>query len=320
MVGTEAKATRTGTCRRCGASVETGSRGRIAALCKPCKRERNAERSRKPKPQKCDFCQCVFVAACRRKFCDACHKCFFFNARKAICLNCNGEFAVASQGGNVSGKYCRRSCWVEHKRRLHAEKEILRSLKRRREAERKAQGKAERKRWLSECKQLGAWAWEWNAPLRQARSRKRTRPKWSRKHTSRARKRGLPRTYGEVMSIERIGQRDAWVCQLCMEPIEDTATRKGPGAPCVDHIVPIGHTMNTKHGHTPENVQIAHRRCNEAKGSTLACESLLDCDDPRRHVESLGIDQTPPTRVASVGTFPRHGQPRVPCNIISDRL
>jgi hypothetical protein len=74
-------------------------------------------------------------------------------------------------------------------------------------------------------------------------------------------------------------------------PIADTQLRDGPLAPCIDHVVPINHPRNHKHGHTADNVQLAHRRCNEIKGASLASESLLSCDSPRAHVRALNIDQ-----------------------------
>jgi len=65
-------------------------------------------------------------------------------------------------------------------------------------------------------------------------------------------------------------------------------------SPCVDHIVPLNHKANTRHGHTLENVQIAHRKCNEAKGCSIACPSLFECSNPRLHVREMSINQTPP--------------------------
>jgi hypothetical protein len=75
--------------------------------------------------------------------------------------------------------------------------------------------------------------------------------------------------------------------------IDDAKGRNRPLSPCIDHIVPINHRDNTRHGHTSENVQIAHRQCNEAKGCLVACESLLTCDNPREWLAIAGIDQTP---------------------------
>jgi hypothetical protein len=40
-----------------------------------------------------------------------------------------------------------------------------------------------------------------------------------------------------------------------------------------------------------DNVQIAHRVCNERKGCSVAHESLLSCASPREHLVASGIDQ-----------------------------
>jgi hypothetical protein len=112
-------------------------------------------------------------------------------------------------------------------------------------------------------------------------------------HQSRCRRRGLPRMYGRCVSLKAVGERDRWVCQLCNKPTAGRSRDCGPLSPCVDHIVPIGHPGNRSHGHVPNNIQIAHRVCNESKGCSIACPSLLDCIDPREHVRMNGINQTP---------------------------
>jgi 5-methylcytosine-specific restriction endonuclease McrA len=145
--------------------------------------------------------------------------------------------------------------------------------------------------YLSKCVAVAEWMLEWDEPLRKKRMKKRHKPKGSKKHATRCRKRGLPRSYGREMSIESIGERDGWVCQLCMWPIEDRESRKSPLSPCVDHIVPLNHQANTRHGHTLQNVQVAHRRCNEAKGCSVACETLLHCESPREWLVTAGITQ-----------------------------
>lgn len=147
--------------------------------------------------------------------------------------------------------------------------------------------------YLEKCASFADWMQEWDAPLRGRRVRRASKQKGSRNHTVRAKRRGLPRSYSVAMSIDRVGDRDGWVCQLCMCPIDDHMARSGPYSPCVDHIVPLNHNANTRHGHTPDNVQIAHRRCNEKKGCSVACPSLFECDNPRKHVRDAAIDQTP---------------------------
>jgi hypothetical protein len=115
------------------------------------------------------------------------------------------------------------------------------------------------------------------------------------------------------MELPSVGHRDQWVCGLCSEAIIDPLSRSGPDSPCVDHIVPLNHPANTRHGHTDDNVQIAHRKCNEAKGCTVACPSLFECDNQREYVKKMSIDQTPPGWQAPEKCHQRH-DPGCPVN------
>jgi 5-methylcytosine-specific restriction endonuclease McrA len=56
-------------------------------------------------------------------------------------------------------------------------------------------------------------------------------------------------------------ERDAWVCQLCGDPVERDATERRL-RPSLDHIVAIAHGGS----HTWDNVQLAHVGCNCRKG------------------------------------------------------
>lgn len=111
------------------------------------------------------------------------------------------------------------------------------------------------------------------------------------RHQSRAKRMGLPRMYGKDVSLPVIAERDGWVCQLCMEPVDTAHGRNHTRAPSIDHIVPLGHPSNRTHGHTPNNLQLAHRSCNALKQCRVACVSLFDCIDPREHVRINRIDQ-----------------------------
>lgn len=80
--------------------------------------------------------------------------------------------------------------------------------------------------------------------------------------------RGLP---VEKIKRSEIGRRDKWICGICKEPVDpnapnlDSKTGKNNGEhPSLDHIVPVVHPHFP--GHIKSNVQISHRKCNQAKG------------------------------------------------------
>jgi hypothetical protein len=296
MEGTEATATRCGTCRKCGVAVSSrGRRGRTPSICVACKKDAEKERPPFRRTNSCKKCASEFEASSKQtKFCQSCRP----KAEMMTCVICQTVRKKSAGGGNSVGLCCSKKCAGilrsrNAKERARARGDGLRSLlsyckklinEERLEASRE---------YLSKCVAVAEWMYEWDKPLRARRAHRRTRAKGCRKHTARASKRGLPRSYSRSMSLPAIGDRDAWTCRLCMRPIVDPHDRKSPLSPCIDHIVPINHPENSRHGHTPDNVQVAHRRCNEAKGCSVACESLLTCDSPREWLAIAGIDQTP---------------------------
>jgi 5-methylcytosine-specific restriction endonuclease McrA len=54
----------------------------------------------------------------------------------------------------------------------------------------------------------------------------------------------------------------AWVCQLCGQPIDPTASATSPWRWTKDHILPI----DAGGGNDLDNLQPAHLRCNQSKG------------------------------------------------------
>jgi hypothetical protein len=61
----------------------------------------------------------------------------------------------------------------------------------------------------------------------------------------------------------RIAERDNWRCQLCHRKINRKLKWPHPMSPSLDHILPL--SLGGKH--EPENVQLAHIRCNSLKGA-----------------------------------------------------
>lgn len=65
------------------------------------------------------------------------------------------------------------------------------------------------------------------------------------------------------INIYNIYKRDRWKCGICGLRVNVKLKHPHPYSPSLDHIVPL-----SKGGsHTPENVQLAHLRCNLSKGN-----------------------------------------------------
>lgn len=83
-------------------------------------------------------------------------------------------------------------------------------------------------------------------------------------HKRRALKKGA--STGEPVLLAEIAERDAWMCGLCAEAVDPELTWPDPLSKSLDHVMPL-----TRGGaHDPSNVQLAHLRCNTAKGNRVA--------------------------------------------------
>lgn len=92
-----------------------------------------------------------------------------------------------------------------------------------------------------------------------------------------------------VESIDRllVWERDGGVCGICGKVISGNFT--------IDHIIPL--SRGGKHCY--ENVQIAHGKCNNQKGSLLPWEITLKGRPPNRHSKGFINRRTAPSlRVA----------------------
>lgn len=95
-------------------------------------------------------------------------------------------------------------------------------------------------------------------------SRSTARKQYGRKHTDRARKKGVPRCYS--IRSTKVFERDGWRCQLCGKRIPKRLQGTNDDrAPSIDHIIPLSHPESP--GHVWSNVQCAHRACNTAKSA-----------------------------------------------------
>jgi hypothetical protein len=62
----------------------------------------------------------------------------------------------------------------------------------------------------------------------------------------------------ESFTLEEIGDRDGWVCGICLDPIDQQFAAPDARSPSIDHVKAIfaGGT------HTRDNVRITHLYCN----------------------------------------------------------
>jgi len=69
--------------------------------------------------------------------------------------------------------------------------------------------------------------------------------------------------YVEPVSLTVLRLRDNDTCRLCGEPVDFTRRQPDPRAATIDHVIAL-----TRGGeHSYRNTQLAHFRCNMAKGA-----------------------------------------------------
>jgi len=61
-----------------------------------------------------------------------------------------------------------------------------------------------------------------------------------------------------------IYERDDWICQLCMEPVDPALPHHDNWSATLDHI--RCRSWDEEPDHTPENLRLAHRWCNSVRG------------------------------------------------------
>lgn len=87
-------------------------------------------------------------------------------------------------------------------------------------------------------------------------------------HRRRALKRG--NATGRPVDLLAIAERDEWTCQLCHEPVDPALQYPDPMSKSEDHVLPL-----SKGGaHDPDNVQLAHLRCNVIKGARTPADLM----------------------------------------------
>lgn len=79
-----------------------------------------------------------------------------------------------------------------------------------------------------------------------------------------------------------IFERDGWVCQLCLKPVDRSLPSGDPGAPTIDHVVPVALGGD----HADDNLRLAHRWCNNSRNTMDLAEwrRLKAIQEPLRAV------------------------------------
>lgn len=76
---------------------------------------------------------------------------------------------------------------------------------------------------------------------------------------------------GAPVVFAEIAERDGWKCRLCGKRVKRSQAWPHPLSPSLDHVVPL----TCGGAHDPANVQLAHLRCNSAKGNRGGGEQLM---------------------------------------------
>lgn len=180
------------------------------------------------------------------KFCS--DECFNIHRKEYLekrrferkCEGCGAEFKTNNEGQ----QYCSKDCYFDSIRLYppslceYCGKEF-----------RSKKGRAN-KFCSRECfrKQTGAAEWKVKRGLRNIT------------HIRRAKALGLQY---EVINIEKEFDKYNWVCGICGKPVDKFLPYPNPESASIDHIKP----MSKGGDHTKDNIQLAHLKCNLAKGN-----------------------------------------------------
>lgn len=243
----------TSPCSSCGKAVRrrvTSTSVPICRDCPPLGASHGTDRRYKS-GCRCDECRAAWNARCRQHQEAARARGYVRPDRRdrpqpPSCAVCSEPLLI-----NTPGATTHVACQAEAGRRE----------KRRREARAKAakaaRGTESRSAWVSgEC-----------AQCLQVFTRKGTPSRFCSKRCSGKAKSTRRRWKIAMRDRLAIYERDAWTCQLCMEPVDPDLMTTDPiddWAPSLDHIEPQAHALIPDH--SPENLRLAHRWCNSVRG------------------------------------------------------
>jgi hypothetical protein len=106
--------------------------------------------------------------------------------------------------------------------------------------------------------------------------------------------------------IDELGDRDDWTCWVCDGEVDSRAPAGSPHAASVDHVIPRARGGTND----PDNLRLAHRRCNGQRGSRLP---ELDWPD------DLGVHEPAPLWPVLQRALRRRGDWEVVAAVADDR-
>lgn len=200
---------------------------------------------------------------CRRECADRskpkCHRGY------AVCKQCNKTYLIEHH--DTRGKFCSKECYFAWKRVRAEAAKARRAMERvaRLQVYADAKQAAAIVRLTSTCRQCGKVFLGHRAGLRYCSDDCRRRYS---NHYREASRRSKLRENGRVdhsISIQRLSERDGVRCHICGGKMRLKGNRNHDNAPSIDHLIPV--SMGGTH--TWDNVKLAHRKCNSAKGNNL---------------------------------------------------
>jgi endogenous inhibitor of DNA gyrase (YacG/DUF329 family) len=78
-------------------------------------------------------------------------------------------------------------------------------------------------------------------------------------------RRRAPGAGASLYADREIFERDGWICQICVQPVDPTVPRTHPDGATIDHVVPLSRGGPD----TRDNVVTAHWRCNRDKSNRI---------------------------------------------------
>lgn len=76
---------------------------------------------------------------------------------------------------------------------------------------------------------------------------------------------------GRTISITELGERDHWRCHLCRRRVHPALRSPHPRSATFDHLIPVSAGGTD----APENLRLAHRRCNSSRGAGGTVQLML---------------------------------------------
>jgi len=252
-------------CLGCGKSWE--SRVAVGRHPRYCSDEcrKSVAASRNVSSVCCCGCGLVFTAATRRaRLCPECSHKRPKGGRDVQCVQCNATFYCMPSG---DAKYCSTKC-------CHAGKRVVRVCGHcGKQFSRRKYHKSDRREYCRiQC------YWDANGMDGSKAAKARSYGLCLGSVRKRCRRFGV--TYDSSVTIEKVAERDGYVCQLCGKDCNKAwLVAKGKRTPhprnrTVDHIIPLSERL---YGHEWRNVQCACYSCNVRKSSNRRTEQLRLC-------------------------------------------